>query len=520
MDENKNLRAINYCKKVVDQYRRRTGDSIYVSIERNGKYEVLDINSEDLYNFMSYKMYNDDIVLNRRVWDSTIRIMKGSYSKESLLNKHTRIGKVDGAIYYDVLNMQSSKQHFIKVTETGWNIIDEDVDAFEWNIYQSAQVLPLEGNGEYTLLLDYLKNVKDEERLLYMVYLISCFIPDIQHPILNITGEAGTGKSTLCEITKSLVDPSKAVLNDFSDGEDGIIIPLSKNYLTVFDNIEKIPAKLNETFCRAVTGGETMKRKLFTNNEMVAIPLNSIVVMNGISPAIRREDLMTRTIFIKTEPIKSFEEHSKLLEDFYVNKPVILGGIFDILSKAMHIKDSVKITANYRMKEFASWGYAIAEAMEFGLGKKFLECLKRNERIQMEENYANEPLIPIILRFAAVNKNITLSMGAAYEKFIEDGGTYYDGDLGSFAAAKRYLPKSAASLGKKMRSLKSVFEKCDVHIEFGTTGDIQHLSTITIEKMEKGYENKCVCYQKDVAVDIINRIPIIGIRKPITNVMG
>lgn len=514
MEKDKNLQIIERCKEVIEKYPRRLGNSFYVTIERNGGFETLDINSEDMYNFISRELFYQRIVLNKNVWNTTISILKGEYNKE-LLNMSNRIGKINDSIYYDVLNMRSLKPHYIKVNEKGWSIVDENLDIFEWNKHQLAQVLPVETKGNYTILMDYLKNVKGDDRLLYMVYLISCFIPDIQHPILNITGEAGTGKSTLCEIIKSLVDPSKAVLNDFSDGEDGIKIPLAKNYLTVFDNIEKMPSKLNEVFCRVVTGGDTIKRKLYTDDEMVSFKMKSIVVMNGISSAILREDLMTRTIFIRTESIEDFEEHGELLKSFNRNKSIILSGIFDILSKAMSIKNNVNIAVKYRMKEFVAWGYAIAEAMEPGLGKDFLVCMKRNENIQMEENYINEPLISIICRFATTVKKSTLTMSEAFDKFINNGALYYDGDFDSFIASKRSLPKSAATMGKKLRSLKSIFAKCGIYMEFGTTGDVRNLSTITIEKMKENNGEDCVIYQEDMLNNNIKRLTIVGIRKPI-----
>lgn len=515
MEKDKYLQMIEHCKEVIEKYPRRIGNSIYVTIERNGRFETLDINSEDMYNFISRELFYQRIVLNKNVWNTTIAILKGEYNKESLLNMSNRIGKINGSIYYDVLDMMSSKPHYIKINENGWNIVDDNLNNFEWNSFQLAQVLPEKTKGDYTLLINYLKNVKKDDHLLYMVYLMSCFIPDIHHPILNITGEAGTGKSTLCEIIKNLVDPGKAVLNDFSDGEDGIRLPLSKNYLTVFDNLEKIPSNLNGLFCRAVTGGETIKRKLFTNDEMVVFKLKSIVVMNGISSAIRREDLMTRTVFIRTESIEDYEGHGEWIENFNNDMPVILGGIFDILSKAMRIRSNISIPAKYRMMDFVLWGYAIAEAMKPDLGKKFLESMKRNEKIQMEENYVNEPLISIISRFATTVKRSTLTMSEAFDKFINNGALYYDGGFDSFNVIKRYLPKSAATMGKKLRSLKSVFAKCGVYIEFGTTGDIRNLSTITIEKMKEDNGEDCVIYQEDVLNNNIKRLPIVGIRKPI-----
>lgn len=273
-----------------------------------------------------------------------------------------------------------------------------------------------------------------------MVFLITCFIPDIQHPILNISGEAGTGKSTISRLIKDLVDPSKAPMNDFSDGEDGIRLPLSQNHLTVFDNIEKMPPKLNALFCRAVTGGETIQRKFYTNNKTVAIPLNSIVIMNGISSFIRKEDLMSRTVFLQTQPLKTISMSGKLLNSYHSDKAEILAGIFDTLSNAMNIIEHVTLSESYRMMEFATWGYAIAEALGKGNGKTFMRLLKRNEALQLQETHANEPLITLISNYMTMRKGeeVDKLTSSFYEEIMRHADTY----LGSGSEhMKRMLPK-------------------------------------------------------------------------------
>lgn len=82
------------------------------------------------------------------------------------------------------------------------------------------QEIPANGEDDINCLLDYV-NLEEDDELMFLVYLISCFIPGVQHLILNIWGEAGTGKTTISKIIKDLVDSSKSMLNDFSDQEDG-----------------------------------------------------------------------------------------------------------------------------------------------------------------------------------------------------------------------------------------------------------------------------------------------------------
>ena len=52
---------------------------------------------------------------------------------------------------------------------------------------------------------------------------------------------------------------------------------------------------------------------------------------------------------------------------FEADKPSILGGIFDVLVKAMNIYPTVSLQSFPRMADFAQWGYAIGEALGTGL---------------------------------------------------------------------------------------------------------------------------------------------------------
>ena len=55
-----------------------------------------------------------------------------------------------------------------------------------------------------------LTNVKTrEDKILLRVYIVSLFIPEIQHVILQICGEKGGAKSMLQTMIKDLVDPAK-----------------------------------------------------------------------------------------------------------------------------------------------------------------------------------------------------------------------------------------------------------------------------------------------------------------------
>jgi hypothetical protein len=56
-------------------------------------------------------------------------------------------------------------------------------------------------------LWDWL-NVTEDDRPLVAAWLVSLLFPDIPHPMLNLFGEQGTGKTTAGKVLVSILDPS------------------------------------------------------------------------------------------------------------------------------------------------------------------------------------------------------------------------------------------------------------------------------------------------------------------------
>ena len=217
------------CIDTIEELPIRIGTSVCVRIGKKGTYQMLDIESKELYEFMFRKLFQKKVIIDRGIWKSAVDYILGGYTLDRMKEKKIRIGIEDNIIYYDILDINSNTPHFVKISANDWCIETGNLDNYEWNSFQLQQELPAKGNEDIECLLNYV-NLEDDDKLMFLIYTIACFIPNIQHPILNICGEAGTGKSTLSKIIKDLVDPSNAPLNDFSDGEDGIRLPLSQNY--------------------------------------------------------------------------------------------------------------------------------------------------------------------------------------------------------------------------------------------------------------------------------------------------
>ncbi|GAB4490097.1 MAG: hypothetical protein OHK006_22500 [Thermodesulfovibrionales bacterium] len=116
------------------------------------------------------------------------------------IHLENRIAFKDEAVWYDLCAGRS-----IRVTKSGWGIVPSPV-LFRHYSHQLRQVEPVSG-GDPWLLFDYM-NIPQEQRLLALVHVISCLVPNIPRPILAFYGPHGAGKTNNSKVLKSVIDPS------------------------------------------------------------------------------------------------------------------------------------------------------------------------------------------------------------------------------------------------------------------------------------------------------------------------
>jgi hypothetical protein len=304
-----------------------------------------------------------------------------------------RVATHEGGFLYDLGDYRA-----VYITPKGWGITDAP-PKFRRFSHQAIQVTPVAG-GDAHKLFDFI-NVGPDHQLLVLITLISYFIPDIPHPIFHPWGSQGSGKTSLFKAFKRLVDPSCAeTLMSISD-RSRVIHSLVKHYVPLFDNLSRLDGETSDILCQACTGGGIEQRKLYTDDDSIIFQILRCVGVNGINLSIAKPDLLDRTLLLHLEriPPDKRREDSVLWAEFEVARPLILGAIFDILSKAMAIHPKVKLKKLPRLADYGRWGYAIAEAMKPGLGKKFIADYELNVQQQVDEAIQSNTLAITLLSY-------------------------------------------------------------------------------------------------------------------------
>ena len=325
-----------------------------------------------------------------------------------------RVAYNNDALYYD---MTDAPWRAVKITKSGWEVLSEPPILFAREEHQSPQVTPVMSGGDAKKLLEYVNIEKPQHQLLYLVHVVSCFIPDIPHPIAVFHGRPGSAKSTATKMTKAIIDPSKVDAFTFPNDEAQLVQQLSHSWCAAYDNIDYLSPAQSDALCRAATGGGFSKRVLFSDDDDKIYNFRRCVLLNGVNQASTRSDLVDRSLLFALERIPDSQRKTEreLWANFRNDLPVILGGIFDVLSAAMKLHPTVALTTHPRMADFAEWGCAIAMALGYSQ-KEFEAALSSNKEDQNETVLSEDWLAPLILKFMATRDEWE---GTATELLVE-----------------------------------------------------------------------------------------------------
>ncbi|MDO8688577.1 MAG: hypothetical protein Q7R39_00945 [Dehalococcoidia bacterium] len=375
------------------------GDA-YASVPSNGHVETLRVKGREFRKWVirSYLEKEGGKVPYGEALSSALGAVEsktGATGERQTLSN--RIAVHDGAIYYD---LGDESWRAVRVTPAGWSIeASTPVPLFRRYAHQRPQVTPLAGGDPFVLAR--FVNLKDDmARLLLVVYAVSCLVPDIPHPILIVHGPGGSAKTTLSRLLRLLIDPSALPVISFPRDERELVQKLSHHWLAPFDNVSTLTDWVQDCLCRASTGEGFSKRELYSDDEDIIYSFRRCLLLNGINVAGTHSDLLRRSILLGLEEIveENRRPEKEIMADFEAARSLILGGMFDTLSKAMTILPTVRLAVMPSMADFALWGAAISKAL--GKGEQaFLQAYAANLSQQNAEAIEGSLVAGVILGF-------------------------------------------------------------------------------------------------------------------------
>lgn len=399
---------------------------------------------------------NEDNIIGPECITSVRKYLEAmAYGSSCEIELYNRVAKSEGDFWYDLTN---NEWEAVKINSDGWKLENKLSPLFIRLSHQKPQTIPTSGSDIWDLF-EFIK-VPDNKKLLILVYLISCFIPDIPHPVPIIFGPAGAGKSMTMEFIRDIIDPSRAPRLKMPKGDKEIVQVFDHHYATFFDNLDVLPKWFSDIVCRAVTGEGSEFRALYSDDGAIIRSYRRCVCLNGINVASTQADLLDRSILIQ---LKKFPdgvrvEEEKLRRNFELTKPGLLGGIFDIIVKAKRIYPTVNLEKLPRMADFAKWGYAIAEALG-GYGNNFLKLYLEDETERVNETVYQSDLATAIVAFINDKK---IWRGTAADLLEELKIT---AERLNIPTNSKSWPKNPAWFSRKLNQIESTIEHMGISVD-------------------------------------------------------
>lgn len=357
----------------------------YATIKKDSHHETYTLRSKAFRHAVQelmWRVYNEGI--GGQILQDAIGTLEGhaNYAGECY-PVFVRRAERNGIIYLDLGN---DCHEVVEISADGWTIRnDQNTCKFRRPSGMTALPCPIEG-GNIEKLKKYVNLANADDWPVLVGFILMCLNPWGPYPVLVITGEQGSAKTTLMKIIKTLLDASVAACRTLPGEVRDLAIAANNTLILAFDNISHISTPTSDALCRLSTGGGFATRTLHTDEDESIFDNKNPVILNGITNSANRHDLADREILI---PLDVISEEKRMSEDDFWNDlnddlPEILGAILTATACALKNYKTVKPLKVPRMADFAIWIMAAETALGWPEGT-FLKAYSANRREVVSE---------------------------------------------------------------------------------------------------------------------------------------
>lgn len=372
-----------------------------------------------------------------------------AYEEGTQYDPFVRVGSHNGKIYLDLCD---DAWRAVEITAKGWRVIERPAVKFLRSA--SARALPGPDAGDVIERLRGFVNVaSDDDFKLIVSWLVAALRPGSPFPILIINGTQGTGKSVLCRLLRSLIDPDVALICAAPKDERDLVLAAANTWISAFDNLSDITGFLPDALCRLASGAGFRTRALHTNRDEAVFSVQRPILLNGIPTLTEQADVARRAVVINLATI--LPEQRQAEGDFWIEfaalRGRILGVLLDGVSRALSAIDSIQVDRPGSMADFEKWSMAAAPA--FGWSAQEVQtAYRRNQAVVVDDTFEADAVAVAIKDFI-MPKHPDGWEGAPATLQIE-----LDEVTPERIRKSRSWPKTPAQLGNRIKRAKPLLE--------------------------------------------------------------
>ncbi len=276
-------------------------------------------------------------------------------------NIHIRVGSLDDRYYLD---LGDENWRAVEISASGWRVVEKTPIRFRRSSGMRALPAPTSG-GSIDALRSFLNVQSDADFVLVVSWALAVLRNRGPYPVIVLSGEQGSAKSTFSSILRALLDPNTAPLRALPREERDLFIAANNGHMLAFDNVSALPAWLSDTLCRLATGAAFAVRQLFSDHDEVLFEAARPIILNGIEEIVTRPDLADRAVFLTLEPIPESNRRpeAELWTAFAAEHSRLLGVLLDAVVVGIKRLPDVSLDTLPRMADFALWATACETAL-------------------------------------------------------------------------------------------------------------------------------------------------------------
>ena len=369
-----------------------------------------------------------------------------------------RAGALHGKIYIDLCD---EAWRAVEIDPTSWRVIHNPPVRFRRSSGMQPLPAPSTG-GSVETLRGFLNVQSDTDFVLVVAWALACLRDRGPYPMIVLSGEQGSAKSTFSAILRALLGPNTAPLRALPREDRDLFIAASNGHVLAFDNVSGLPAWISDTLCRLATGGGFAVRQLYTDQDEVLFDATRPVILNGIEDIVTRPDLADRALFLTLEPIPEERRRTEaeLWAAFEIERPHILGVLLDAVVEGLKRLPETHLPKLPRMADFALWATACETALWPAGTFWSAYCGNRDEAVE-----AVIDADPIAVAVRAIMAAQTEWTGTASELLGE-----LEKMAGERVAKSKTWPENPRALAGRLRRAATFLRKIGIEINFDRKG--------------------------------------------------
>jgi hypothetical protein len=433
--------------------------STYANINVAGHRETWPVEGNHFRDWLANCFYEDtQRGPSREALKSAIATVKArALFGSSKASVHLRVGTFEGRLYLDLCNAQWQA---VEISNRGWQVVEKPPICFRRLPGMLALPTPM-GGGSIEMLRSFLNVRSDADYVLVVAWILASLRSCGPYPLMVLSGEQGSAKSTFSRILKALVDPNKVPLRPLPRDERDLFIAASNSHMQVFDNLSGLSSPVSDSLCRLASGGGFTTRRLYADSEETLLDATRPIILNGIVDVVTRPDLADRAIFLPLDPIsdESRRPEDELLAAFEASAPKILGALLDAVVLGLGEMHTTKLHKAPRMADFAKWAVACETA--FWPAGTFMEAYDANRNEAMNGVIDSDPVAAALCRlvhersWAGTATALLHALGAI---------------VGERTARSREWPVDARTLSSRLKRIASVLRSQGIIVTHVRTG--------------------------------------------------